>query len=143
METGAVDRAVYSKMGDGGLVPTVLGPRRLEPKLESRVGFAPRPGRRAFHAGRATTSVCGLSGIGWADPTPKDLNRLSRVGSGGHPIAHVGASIGYGIVEYQTHPFVEYRYNPRAVVYLQTLRVPFLTLLCTRVARMPATQRWN
>ncbi len=69
------------------------------------------------------------------------LNAL--VGAGGHPIGLVGARIGGGTVEYHAHPFVEYQDNPRAVAYLQTLRVPFLTLLRTHVDRMPDNPRWN
>lgn len=74
------------------------------------------------------------------DPLGK-LNAL--IGAGGHPIGLVGVRIGGGTVEYHAHPFVEYRHNPDAVAYLQTLRVPFLTLLRTHVARMPDDPRWN
>ena len=69
------------------------------------------------------------------------LNAL--IGAGGHPIGLVGARIGGGSVEYSAHPFVEYQDNPRAVAYLQTLRVPFLTLLRTHVERIPDNPRWN
>ena len=75
-----------------------------------------------------------------ADPLGK-LNAL--IGAGGHPIGLVGARIGGGTVEYHTHPFVEYQENPDAAAYLQTLRVPFLTLLWTHVDRMPDNPRWN
>jgi len=74
------------------------------------------------------------------DPLGK-LNAL--VGSGGHPIGLVGARIGNGTVEYQSQPFVEYQHSPRALAYLQTLRVPFLTLLRTHVDRMPDNPRRN
>ncbi|OGB91228.1 MAG: hypothetical protein A2Z31_07275 [candidate division NC10 bacterium RBG_16_65_8] len=74
------------------------------------------------------------------DPLRK-LNAL--IAAGGHPIGLVGARIGGGTVEYHSHPFVEYRDNPDAVAYLQTLRVPFLTLLRTHVDRMPDNPRWN
>jgi hypothetical protein len=69
------------------------------------------------------------------------LNTL--IGGGGHPIGLVGARVGGGRVEYCAQPFVEYQGNPRAVAYLQSLRVPFLTLLCTHVERMPDNPRWN
>ena len=69
------------------------------------------------------------------------LNAL--IAAGGHPIGLVGARIGAGTLEYHAHPFVEYRDNPRAMAYLQTLRVPFLTLLRTHVDRMPDNPRWN
>lgn len=69
------------------------------------------------------------------------LNGL--VASGGHPIGVVGARIAGGAVEYSAHPFIEYEDNPRAAAYLQTLRVPFLTLLCAHVDRMPDNPRWN
>lgn len=69
------------------------------------------------------------------------LNAL--IAAGGHPIGLVGARLGGGTVEYSAHPFVEYQDNPRAVAYLQTLRVPFLTLLRTHVDRMPDNPRWN
>jgi len=74
------------------------------------------------------------------DPLGK-LNAL--IAGGGHPIGLVGARIGGGTVDYHAHPFVEYRDNPRAVAYLQTLRVPFLTLLRTHIDRMPDNPRWN
>jgi hypothetical protein len=74
------------------------------------------------------------------DPLSK-LNALIR--AGGHPIGLVGARIGGGTVEYHSHPFVEYRHNPHALAYLQTLRIPFLTLLRTHVDRMPDNPRWN
>ena len=69
------------------------------------------------------------------------LNAL--IDAGGHPIGLVGARLGGGTVEYHAHPFVEYEDNPCAVAYLQTLRVPFLTLLRTHVDRMPDNPRWN
>src|SRR5512143_2859509 len=69
------------------------------------------------------------------------LNAL--IAAGGHPIGLVGARLGGGTLEYHAHPFVEYQDNPRAVAYLQTLRVPFLTLLRTHVDRMPDNPRWN
>lgn len=69
------------------------------------------------------------------------LNAL--IGAGGHPIGLVGARIGGGTVAYHVHPFVEYQDNPRAVAYLQSLRVPFLTLVRTHVDRLPANPRWN
>ena len=69
------------------------------------------------------------------------LNAL--IAAGGHPIGLVGARLGGGTVEYSAYPFVEYEDNPRAVAYLQTLRVPFLTLLRTHVDRMPDNPRWN
>jgi hypothetical protein len=69
------------------------------------------------------------------------LNAL--VGAGGHPIGLVGARIGNGAVEYHARPFVEYQNRPDALAYLQTLRVPFLTLLRTHVDRMPDNPRWN
>ena len=72
------------------------------------------------------------------------LGRLNTlIGAGGHPIGLVGARLGGGTVEFSAHPFVEYADNPRAVAYLQTLRVPFLTLLRTHVDRMPDNPRWN
>ena len=74
------------------------------------------------------------------DPLSK-LNAL--IGAGGHPIGLVGARIDGGTVEYHSHPFVEYQDNPRAVAYLQTLRVPFLALMRTHVDRMPDNPRWN
>jgi hypothetical protein len=67
------------------------------------------------------------------------LNAL--VAAGGHPIGLVGARLGGGRVEYAAHPFVEYQDHPRAVAYLQTLRVPFLTLMRTHVDRMPDNPR--
>ena len=69
------------------------------------------------------------------------LNAL--IDAGGHPIGLVGARIGGGAIEYYAHPFVEYQNRPQAVAYLQTLRVPFLTLLRTHVDRMPDNPRWN
>ena len=74
------------------------------------------------------------------DPLSK-LNAL--IGAGGHPIGLVGTRIAGGTVEYHSCPFVEYQDNPRAVEYLQTLRVPFLTLLRTHIERMPDNPRWN
>ena len=74
------------------------------------------------------------------DPLGK-LNRL--IGAGGHPIGLVSARIGNGTVEYHAQPFVEYQDSPRALAYLQTLRVPFLTLLRTHVDRMPDNPRMN
>ena len=77
-----------------------------------------------------------------SDDAPLDrLNALMR--AGGHPIGLVGARIGGGTVEYHPHPFVEYRHNPNALAYLQTLRVPFLTLLRTHIDRMPDDSRLN
>jgi len=69
------------------------------------------------------------------------LNAL--IEGGGHPIGLVGARIGGGAIEYSAHPFIEYQDHPQAVAYLQTLRVPFLTLLRTHVDRMPDNPRWN
>jgi hypothetical protein len=69
------------------------------------------------------------------------LNAL--IDAGGHPIGLVGARVGGGRVEYYTHPFAEYQDHPRAVAYLQTLRIPFLTLLRTHVERLPDHPRWN
>ena len=69
------------------------------------------------------------------------LNAL--VDAGGHPIGLVGARLGGGAVEYSAHPFVEYQDHPQAAAYLQTLRVPFLTLLRTHIDRMPDNPRWN
>ena len=69
------------------------------------------------------------------------LNAL--IEGGGHPIGLVGARLGAGAVEYAAHPFVEYQDHPQAAAYLQTLRVPFLTLLRTHVDRMPDNPRWN
>jgi hypothetical protein len=74
------------------------------------------------------------------DPLNK-LNALVR--AGGHPIGLVGARVGGGTVEYCAYPFVEYQDHPTAGAYLQTLRVPFLTLLRTHVDRMPDNPRWN
>ena len=74
------------------------------------------------------------------DPLSK-LNAL--IGAGGHPIGLVGVRIDGWSVEYHSHPFVEYQDNPRAVAYLQTLRVPFLALMRTHVDRMPDNPRWN
>ena len=74
------------------------------------------------------------------DPLSK-LNAL--IGAGGHPIGLVGTRIAGGTGEYHSHPFVEYQDNPRAAAYLQTLRVPFLTLLRTHIDRMPDNPRWN
>jgi hypothetical protein len=74
------------------------------------------------------------------DPLGK-LNDLVR--AGGHPIGLVGARIGGGTIEYHSQPFVEYQHNPRALAYLQTLRVPFLTLMSTHVDRMPDDPRMN
>ena len=74
------------------------------------------------------------------DPLSK-LNAL--IGAGGHPIGLVGARIGGGTVEYHSRPFVEYQDDPRAAAYLQTPRVPFLTLLRTHIDRMPDNPRWN
>ena len=77
-----------------------------------------------------------------SDDAPLDrLNALMR--AGGHPIGLVGARIGGGTVEYHPHPFVEYRHNPNALAYLQTLRVPFLTLLRKHIDRMPDDSRLN
>jgi len=74
------------------------------------------------------------------DPLGK-LNAL--IDAGGHPIGLVGARIGGGTLEYHSHPFVEYQDNSHAMAYLQTLRVPFLTLMRTHVDRMPDNPRWN
>lgn len=72
------------------------------------------------------------------------LGRLNAlIAAGGHPIGLVGARLGGGCVEYSTHPFAEYQDHPRAVAYLQTLRIPFLTLLRTHVDRLPDNPRWN
>ena len=77
-----------------------------------------------------------------SDDAPlRTLNALVR--AGGHPIGLVGARIGGGTVEYHACPFVEYQDHPTAGAYLQTLRVPFLTLLRTHVDRMPNNPRWN
>ncbi len=69
------------------------------------------------------------------------LNALIR--AGGHPIGIVGARIEHGAVEYRPQPFVEYQRNPSALAYLQSLRVPFLTLMRTHVDRMPDNPRNN
>ncbi len=69
------------------------------------------------------------------------LNALIR--AGGHPIGIVGARIEGGIVEFLPEPFVEFQHNPQALAYLQSLRVPFLTLLQTHVDRMPDSPRNN
>jgi hypothetical protein len=69
------------------------------------------------------------------------LNALVR--AGGHPIGIVGARLGPGTIEYHTQPFAEYQHNPQAMAYLQTLRVPFLTLMRTHVDRMPDNPRVN
>ena len=74
------------------------------------------------------------------DPASR-LNALIR--AGGHPIGIVGACLGRGTVEYCAHPFVEYERNRQALAYLQTLRVPFLTLMRTHVDRMPDNPRNN
>jgi hypothetical protein len=75
------------------------------------------------------------------DDPLRTLNAL--IHAGGHPIGVVGARLGCGTVDYHVHPFVEYQDTPDAVAYLQTLRVPFLTLLRTHVDRMPDNPRWN
>ena len=75
------------------------------------------------------------------DDPPGRLNALIR--AGGHPIGIVGARIGRGTIEYCSQPFVEYKNNRQALAYLQTLRVPFLTLMRTHVARMPDNPRNN
>ena len=62
---------------------------------------------------------------------------------GGHPIGIVGARLGPGTIEYHPQPFVEYQHNPQALAYLQTLRVPFLTLMRTHVDRIPDNPRVN
>jgi hypothetical protein len=69
------------------------------------------------------------------------LNALVR--AGGHPIGIVGARLGPGTIEYLPQPFVEYQHDPQAMAYLQTLRVPFLTLMRTHVDRMPDNPRVN
>ena len=74
------------------------------------------------------------------DPLSK-LNALIR--AGGHPIGIVGARIGRGTVEYHPQPFAEFQHSPQALAYLQTLRVPFLTLMRTHVDRMPDNPRLN
>jgi len=72
------------------------------------------------------------------------LGRLnSLVRAGGHPIGIVGARLGPGTIEYHPQPFVEYQHNPQAMAYLQTLRIPFLTLMRTHVDRMPDNPRVN
>lgn len=68
------------------------------------------------------------------DPLEK-LNALIR--AGGHPIGIVGVRIRRGAVEFHVQPFVEYQRNPDALAYLQSLRIPFLTLMRTHVDRMP------
>jgi hypothetical protein len=45
----------------------------------------------------------------------------------------VGARLGGGNIEYHANPFVEYQGNPHVVAYLQSLRVPFLTLMRTHL----------
>jgi hypothetical protein len=75
------------------------------------------------------------------DDPLRNLNALIR--AGGHPIGFVGARIGGGTVGYHSRPFVEYQHNSHALAYLQTLRVPFLTLLSTHVNRMPDNPRMN
>jgi hypothetical protein len=70
-----------------------------------------------------------------------ELNALIR--GGGHPIGIVGARLRPGSIEYHPQPFVEYQHNPQAMAYLQTLRVPFLTLIRTHVDRMPDNPRVN
>jgi len=74
------------------------------------------------------------------DPLGK-LNALVR--AGGHPIGIVGARIERGTVEFHPEPFVEFQDNPEALAYLQSLRVPFLTLMQTHVDRMPDNPRNN
>ena len=74
------------------------------------------------------------------DPLGK-LNALVR--AGGHPIGIVGARIERGTVEFHPEPFVEFQHNPQALAYLQSLRVPFLTLMQTHVDRMPDNPRNN
>jgi hypothetical protein len=72
------------------------------------------------------------------------LGRLnSLVRAGGHPIGIVGARLGPGTIEYHPQPFVEYQHNPQAMAYLQTLRIPFLTLMRTHVDRIPDNPRVN
>ena len=75
------------------------------------------------------------------DDPVSDLNALIR--GGGHPIGIVGARLGCESIEYHLQPFVEYQNNPQALAYLQTLRVPFLTLIRTHVDRMPDNPRVN
>lgn len=76
-----------------------------------------------------------------------DDNPLSKlnalIGGGGHPIGIVSVRIDGGCVEYDAHPFVEYRHRPHALAYLQSLRLPFLTLLHTHLERMPDNPRMN
>jgi hypothetical protein len=75
------------------------------------------------------------------DDPVSNLNALIR--AGGHPIGIVGARLGCESIEYHLQPFVEYQNNPQALAYLQTLRVPFLTLIRTHVDRMPDNPRVN
>jgi hypothetical protein len=75
------------------------------------------------------------------DDPVSDLNALIR--AGGHPIGIVGARLGCESIDYHLQPFVEYQNNPQALAYLQTLRVPFLTLIRTHVDRMPDNPRVN
>ena len=70
-----------------------------------------------------------------------ELNALIR--AGGHPIGIVGARIESGTIEYLPEPFVEFQDNPHALAYLQSLRIPFLTLLQTHVDRLPDNPRNN
>jgi len=74
------------------------------------------------------------------DPLDK-LNALIR--AGGHPIGIVGARIEGGTVEFHPEPFVEFQHNHQALAYLQSLRVPFLTLMRTHIDRMPDNPRNN
>jgi len=74
------------------------------------------------------------------DPLGK-LNALIR--AGGRPIGIVGARLGRGIIEFHPQPFAEFQHSPQAQAYLQTLRVPFLTLMRTHVDRMPDNPRNN
>jgi hypothetical protein len=74
------------------------------------------------------------------DPLGK-LNALVR--AGGHPIGIVGARIEPGTIEYLPEPFTEFEHNPQALAYLQSLRVPFLTLMQIHVDRMPDNPRNN
>ncbi len=67
----------------------------------------------------------------------------SLIGTGGHPIGLVGVRIGGGAIEYYAQPFVEYRHNPHALAYLQSLRHPFLALMQTHVDRIPDDPRLN
>lgn len=72
------------------------------------------------------------------------LGRLNdMVGTGGHPIGLVGLRTAAGAVEFRVRPFVEYQCNPRALIYLQSLRDPFLALLRTHIDRMPDDPRMN